>query len=117
MSPDDPPKPRHNTLQELNYFRNKFFQTYGTVHELNPGRDIKIMKKVKQLFEEHSEKLGDLRSFVDAMLEQNKNYPIGTPALLGATNQKLKIGTKKREKEDPIPQNVLDWIQEKQKEE
>lgn len=114
MSPDEPPKPKYNTLQELNYFRNKFFQTYGTAHELNPGRDIKIMKRVKQLFEEHNSELGDLRPFIDWMFEHNKDFPIGTPALLGATNKKL--GGTSKEKKENKEEELPTWVEsERQK--
>lgn len=86
---EEEPKKKYNARRELVYFQNKFFQIHSKMPDLDPGRDITLMKRIGQLFDQHQEQLGALRPFVDMCLEQNKNVPIGLPYLMKATNKKL----------------------------
>lgn len=83
---------------------------YSQPFNLNIGRDLKIMKRVKVLFEENYEELGDILVFMDVCFEQNRSKPIGTPYLLKATNSKLGVQKTKKSSEEFISPEVAEWL-------
>lgn len=87
---EDQPKPKYNTLKLLSYFQTKFFNTYAVAFSFNPGRDIKLMKRVKELFEQN-EQLGDLMGFLDLCFKENPTNQISTAYLLAVVNRKLGV--------------------------
>lgn len=81
-------KQKYNTMKVLIYFISKFTETYNIDYDPNMGRDLKIIKRIKTMFEEN-ENLGDLYSFIDFVFDQNKGTSMSTPYLLKLVNNKL----------------------------
>lgn len=114
MSDEEHTKPKYNTLKLLSYFQNKFFQTYNIAFQYNAGRDIKLMKKVKTLFEQNLQ-LGDVVVFIDLCFKDNPKNQIGTSYLLAVVNRKLglrKKTTTQTKSKPPVEDTTeADWAE------
>lgn len=113
----DNPKPKYNSLKLLIYFVNKYNQNNETKYIRNDGRDLAILKRIRTLFEEYYDQLGDPYAFIDFCLEQNKGRTIDPRYLLNVTKKKLGV-VKQLNKgvKPPLPStDELDqWIETEQ---
>lgn len=103
-------------MKLLMHFQTRHVQTYGVPAELVMGRDLKILKRVKVLFEE-AEQLEELYAFLDLCFSSNPTQPIGTPYILKIANRRFGyIKGKKKEATKPVTTEVATWIEtERQK--
>lgn len=118
MSSDSKPnKAQYNAMRLLLHFQSRFVQTYGSAYAVNIGRDLKILKKVKTLFEE-SEQLEELYSFIDLCFSSNPTKPISTPYVLKVANKRFGYikGKPEQKQSTEIPVDTQGWLKtERQK--
>lgn len=104
-------------MRLLFYFQGKFQQIYKIPYPTIVGRDLAILKRVRDLFEKN-EHLGDVTLFIDLCFEENKSKHISTAYLLKIVNRKLgfiKGQAKPKAKKVDTSVDLVDWLAQERK--
>jgi hypothetical protein len=88
---------QYNPFLLVTHFQRKFYEIYGKAY-VTKVYDLKLMTKVRDLFIQNEVKLGDVKDFINLYFESHKNNPIEISYILKATNDRLGLTKKVKER-------------------